>query len=94
MNTTFLNRRHAVQGSQVLALVFALLGVTFAALDWTRFGCLHAVSGSFLAASIGSAIAAALLGRKVGAGGKPLAFGAALAWIYLLLIWLLARTGG
>jgi hypothetical protein len=50
---SFLNRKHAIEGSQTLAVVLSMLGVIFSALDLFRFGELRAVAASMLVAAGG-----------------------------------------
>jgi hypothetical protein len=90
---TFFNRPHAIQGAQILATVFCMLGVIFAGMDALSMGRVRPSTLSWDAAAVVlSAIAGALARRSQSAIG-PLLAGSAMGLLYLGASWLLAKGG-
>src|SRR5882757_6254138 len=87
----FFNRPHAVQGMQLLAMVFCLLGVIFAGIDALGTGHIRSSTPSWSSAAIVLSTIAGILARNVRSGVRPLLTGLAVGLLYLGAVWLWQR---
>jgi hypothetical protein len=91
---SFFNRAHLVEGAQLLACVFAMLGVIFIGIDW--LGGRNFRPSTFVWPVVGIllCVLVAAVSRSSRSAMFPFATGGALGLLYLGVTWLLARTGG
>jgi hypothetical protein len=90
----FFNRPHAVQGLQLFAMVFSMLGVIFSGIDVLGTSGIRLSTFSWCIAAIGFAVIAGGLARRVRFATRPLLAGIAVGLLYLGTVWLLAKSGG
>jgi hypothetical protein len=90
--TAFFNRSHLVQGAQILATIFCMLGTIFISLD--RFGIGSVRSTTFTWIGVGAALSAfaALTSRRARTGAAPLFLGVSIGLLYLGVAWLSAKA--
>ena len=86
--SSFFNRRHAIQGFQILALVFWFFALTFFVLDAQRLGYVRLVTITWGAAAVALSGAAALLSKHVRSGAGPAFLGCAIGALYLITAWM------
>ena len=86
----FFNRPHVIEGTQILAMVLSMLGVTFAGLDWLSKGHIRLTTLAWTLAALVFSVFATVLARRLKAGIAPLAAGALVGSLYLGMIWLSA----
>jgi hypothetical protein len=87
----FFNRLHFMQGMKVLALVFCMMGIIFAGLDEFRLDSVRTPTFWWISVGIGLSLLVGLLSRRVMSGIAPLLTGSGLGFLYLAIIWLMAK---
>lgn len=91
---TFFNRAHLVQGGQILASIFCMLGVTFLGLDRRSLGFIQPTTIIWLGAGVLLAAVVAIVSGRARSGLAPLVSGGIMGLLFLGSTWLLAKTGG
>jgi hypothetical protein len=90
----FFNRPHTVQGLQLVAMVFSMLGVIFSGTDTLGTGGIRPSTFYWCIAAIVFSVMAGILARGVRFGTRPFLAGTAVGLLYLGTVWVLAKTGG
>jgi hypothetical protein len=92
--TAFFNRSHLVQGAQILATIFCLLGTIFIGLDRIGIGSVRPTTFTWIGVGAALSAFAALASRRARLGAVPLLVGVAIGLLYLGVASLLAKAGG
>jgi hypothetical protein len=92
--TSFFNRTHFVQGSQLLATTLCMLGVIFAGLDWRGMGFVRPATFVWLVMGFLLSAVAAIASRRARSAVTSFASGITIGLLFLGVTWVLARTGG
>jgi hypothetical protein len=92
--TIFFNRLHLIQGAQVLATIFSILGTIFIGLDRIGTGLVRSTTLTWIDAAAALSAFAALASRRARSGAMPLLVGIAIGPLFLAVTWLLAKAHG
>jgi hypothetical protein len=91
--TTFFNRSHLIQGAQILAMAFCMLGTIFIGLDMIGIGSVRPTTFAWIGVGTVLSVFAALASRRARTGAAPLLLGVSIGLLYLGVAWLLAKVG-
>ncbi|WP_093139327.1 hypothetical protein [Pseudoxanthomonas sp. GM95] len=85
----FFNRRDAIEGARLLAMVCSMLGVVFISLDSVEGDAVGSVSAVLIVMAAAMSALAWFLSRSVRSSLLPLAAGSLVGLIFLCTLWLL-----
>jgi len=92
--TAFFNRSHLVQGAQILATIFCILGTIFIGLDMIGIGSVRPPIFTWIGVGVALSAFAALASRRARLGAVPLLTGVSIGLLYLGVTWIFAKAGG
>jgi hypothetical protein len=89
--TPFFNCEHLIQGAQILALVFAMLGTAFCGVDEMGLRRVRPTTLDWIFVGLGLSVSVGILSKRWIAGLRPFILRVTLGLLYLAITWLSAR---